>query len=33
MAEEFKERSKINLLEQAYQRLLEEGKQSDKSKY
>ena len=33
MAEEFKERSKTNLLEQAYQRVLEDGKQSEKSKF
>ena len=33
MAEEFKERSKTNLLEQAYQRVLEDNKQSEKSKF
>jgi len=33
MAEEFKERSKTNLLEHAYQRVLEETKQSEKSKF
>jgi ATP-dependent Lon protease len=33
MAEEFKERSKTNLLEHAYQRVLEDSKQSDKSKF
>lgn len=33
MAEEFKERSKTHLLEHAYQRVLEETKQSEKSKY
>ena len=32
-AEEFKERSKTNLLEQAYQKVLEDNKQSDKAKY
>ncbi len=31
-AEEFKERSKISLLEHAYQRVLEDSKQSEKSK-
>ena len=33
MSEEFKERSKTNLLEQAYQRVLEDNKQSEKSKF
>ena len=33
MADEFKERSKTSLLEQAYQRVLEENKQSEKSKF
>lgn len=33
MADEFKERSKTSLLEHAYQRVLEDTKQSDKSKY
>jgi len=33
MADEFKERSKIAILEQAYQRILEDGKKSDKSKF
>ena len=33
MAEEFKERSKTSLLEHAYQRVLEENKQSEKSKF
>jgi len=33
MAEEFKERSKTHLLEHAYQRVLEENKQSEKSKF
>ena len=33
MAEEFKERSKTSLLEHAYQRVLEDTKKSDKSKY
>jgi len=33
MAEEFKERSKTSLLEHAYQRVLEDSKKSDKSKY
>ena len=32
-AEEFKERSKTSLLEHAYQRVLEDNKQSDKKKY
>ncbi len=32
MAEEFKERSKTSLLEHAYQRVLEDSKQSEKSK-
>ena len=32
-AEEFKERSKTSLLEHAYQRVLEETKQSEKAKY
>ena len=32
-AEEFKERSKTNLLEQAYQKVLEDSKKSDKEKY
>jgi len=32
MADEFKERSKTNLLEHAYQRVLEDSKKSDKSK-
>jgi hypothetical protein len=32
-AEEFKERSKAALLENAYQRVLEENKKSEKSKY
>jgi endopeptidase La len=32
-AEEFKERSKTQLLEHAYQKVLEENKKSDKSKY
>ena len=33
MAEEFKERSKTSLLEHAYQRVLEDSKQTDKSKF
>ena len=33
MNEELKERQKTNLLEQAYQKVLEDGKQSDKAKY
>ena len=33
MADEFKERSKTNLLEHAYQRVLEDSKKSDKSKF
>ena len=33
MAEEFKERSKTSLLESAYQRVLEENKQSEKQKF
>jgi hypothetical protein len=33
MAEEFKERSKTSLLEHAYQRVLEDSKKSDKTKY
>ena len=33
MAEEFKERSKTTLLEHAYQRVLEDGKQSEKNKF
>lgn len=33
MADEFKERSKTNLLEHAYQRVLEDTKKSDKAKY
>lgn len=33
MADEFKERSKTNLLEHAYQRVLEDTKKSDKSKF
>lgn len=33
MADEFKERSKTNLLEHAYQRVLEDTKKSDKLKY
>ena len=33
MAEEFKERSKTSLLEHAYQRVLEDSKQSEKSKF
>ena len=33
MAEEFKERSKTNLLEHAYQRVLEDNKTSEKSKF
>lgn len=32
-AEEFKERSKVALLEQAYQRVLEDSKQTEKSKF
>ena len=32
-AEEFKERSKTSLLEHAYQRVLEDNKQSDKAKF
>ena len=32
-ADEFKERSKTNLLEHAYQRVLEDSKKSDKSKF
>ena len=32
-SEEFKERSKTSLLEHAYQRVLEDNKKSDKSKY
>ena len=32
-AEEFKERSKTSLLEHAYQRVLEDNKKSDKTKY
>jgi hypothetical protein len=32
-AEEFKERSKTSLLEQAYQRVLDDNKQSDKDKF
>ena len=32
-AEEFKERSKTNLLEHAYQRVLDDNKKSDKTKY
>lgn len=32
-AEEFKERSKTSLLEHAYQRVLEDSKQSEKSKF
>jgi len=32
MADEFKERSKTNLLEHAYQRVLEDSKKSDKAK-
>jgi len=33
MADEFKERSKITILEGAYQRILEENKKSDKTKF
>ena len=33
MADEFKERSKTSLLEHAYQRVLEDTKKSDKTKY
>ena len=33
MADEFKERSKTSLLEQAYQRVLEENKQTEKQKF
>jgi hypothetical protein len=33
MADEFKERSKTNLLEHAYQRVLEDSKKSEKSKF
>lgn len=33
MADEFKERSKTSLLEHAYQRILEDSKKSDKSKF
>ena len=33
MSDEARERSKTNLLEQAYQRVLEDAKKSDKSKY
>jgi ATP-dependent Lon protease len=32
-AEEFKERSKTSLLEHAYQRVLEDNKKNDKTKY
>ena len=32
-AEEFKERSKTSLLEHAYQRVLEDNKKSEKTKY
>ncbi len=32
-AEEFKERSKVQLLEHAYQKVLEENKTSEKTKY
>ena len=32
-AEEFKERSKTSLLEHAYQRVLEDNKKSEKSKF
>lgn len=32
-AEEFRERSKTSLLEHAYQRVLEDSKQTDKTKY
>lgn len=32
-SEEFKERSKTSLLEHAYQRVLEESKKTDKSKF
>lgn len=32
-AEEFKERSKTSLLEHAYQKVLEDNKKSDKTKY
>ena len=32
-AEEFKERSKTSLLEHAYQKLLEDNKKSEKTKY
>jgi hypothetical protein len=32
-AEEFKERSKTSLLENAYQKVLEDSKKSDKTKY
>ena len=32
-AEEFKERSKTSLLEHAYQRVLEDNKKSDKTKF
>lgn len=33
MADEFKERSKTSLLEHSFQRVLEDTKKSDKSKY
>jgi len=33
MADEFKERSKTSLLEHAYQRVLEDSKKSEKSKF
>jgi hypothetical protein len=33
MADEFKERSKTSLLEHAYQRVLEDTKKTDKSKF
>lgn len=32
-AEEFKERSKLSLLEHAYQKVLDDGKKSEKTKY
>lgn len=33
MTQEARERNKTNLLEHAYQRVLEDGKKSDKAKY
>lgn len=33
MSEEFKERNKTSMLEASYQRLLEEGKTSEKTKF